>query len=152
MRIQLPDSLIIDDRLLGIFFATLGTIAFIAIFGRRIWRGVNRVANYSAQRWPRTIWYTCAPIAVALVLGLVAAIVWPRLGINKNSFQAQIGNVPIQVDGSAGVFTVVFLGALGFFSRFLPHEPQTPPDPPVVSVRSVPDSNWPDLSSSNDST
>lgn len=143
MNIHLPPSLTIDDRLIGAAIVVLGVILFIVIFGRRIWSKVKRVADRPASTWLRAIWPTCAPIVLALALGIIAALVWPHLGIQKDSFQTQIGSVPIQVDGSAGVFTIVYLGALTFLGNRLPQESQAPP-PAVPSARFIPDSNWPD--------
>lgn len=143
MLIHLPPSLAIDDRLIGVAFAALGIILFIVIFGRRIWSKVKHTVGRSTNTWARAIWPTCAPIISALVLGVLAALIWPHLGIQKDSFQTQIGSVPIQVDGSAGVFAIVYLGALTFLGNRLPREPQ-PTTPPRVPVRVTRNPKWPD--------
>jgi hypothetical protein len=151
MNIHFPPSLTIDDRLIGIGFAVLGVILFVAIFGRRIWSKIKRVAGRPANTWVQAILFTCTPIILALILGIIAALIWPHLGILKDSFQAQIGSIPIQVDGSAGVFTIVYLGGLTFLGNRLPQEPQAPP-PAVQPARFIPDSNWPDRMPDDDSS
>jgi polyferredoxin len=152
MLIHLPPSLIIDDRFLVGAIALLGALIFIAILGRRIWRAVKRATSHQANNWARAIWSIGTPIILALFLGMASALIWPKLGIPKDSFLTRIGGLQIQVDGAAGVFTFVYLGALGFLAKRLPREARTPPTPPPITVRATPDSNWPDLLPTNDST
>lgn len=119
MSIQLPANFVIDDRLIIAAVAALGLIIFLILAGRRLWGAARQASSQSSAAWVRPVLITCVPPVFALVLAVAATLIWPTLHITKDTFQTEIGIVPVQVSGQFGVFTVVYALCLIFVEKIV---------------------------------